>query len=632
MARSIIPVTEPFSGRLPGGGERELAGATLGTKYYMPNQAAATRLEGYRTAERMLDPDEHWALYKEVFPTAHEPDKQYWISVDFPGMLARLMKQYTVGRDFRVAARGDQSAAEVTRIVEYNDLAKRLRQATESLPSLGDAVFRVDVEDVENDEGDIRPQAIIRYVHPHNYFPHLDDLDGERVESVTLAWVFHVADGVIVSGIRNGEPFTWADERTSRMVVLRELHRPAEKGKASGTVEYRLNKWDGSALGDELTVSSMFPDLEDHNTGIRSIPIVHIGYQTRAGEHWGNSEFLRIQRIFLALENRLSQEDEVLEKHARPKLVVGPGVLGDDDKAQLADFDVIEIDPDVLEKAVKPEYLTWDMQIAGIQHEIEKLEEYLFMTTETSPSSFGLERDGSQVESARALKFKAHRTVNKVDDLRDEWEPAIKKMMALAQQREIVDGAEYTKVKVVVDFGEPIVEDQSQEVLDYTTMKGAGLVSRKRALMDLHDLTVAEADREEEEILQDMVDEASVQAQSMGIGIPGEVMPLPVAAAGDVDVVLPPGVSEAGEPGLGIAPDIQKTLLNGAQVSSMVTVVTTVSAGGLPRAAGLKILETAFGVTPTEAAEIMGNAGLEPPKKPADVVPPVVPGAENERV
>ncbi len=632
MAR-VIPVTENFSGRQPGGGETELvAGGTLGAKYYLPDAAAVKRLKGYDKATRMLDPDEHWELYKEVFPQAAEPDEQYWISVDFPGMLARLMKQYTIGRDFRVAARGATSSEEVDRIVEYNDLAKRLRQATESLPSLGDAVFRVDVDTVDNDEGEAIPQAVIRYVRPHNYFPQFDPMDSERVESVTLAWVFRVEDGQVVEGLRDGTPFQWADERTQRMVVLREIHEPAEEGKESGTVTYKLNRWDGKELGEEsLRVQSMFPDLQDHDTGIKDIPLVHIGYQVRAGEFWGNSEFLRIERIFLALENRLSQEDEVLEKHARPKLVVGPGVLGEEEKAQLADFDVIEIDPDIMEKAFRPEYLTWDMQVGGIKHEIEKLEEYLFMTTETSPASFGLERDGSQVESARALKFKAHRTVSKVDDLRDEEEPAIKQLMKLAQQRELSDGAEYELAKVAVDFGEAIVEDPSQEVVDYTMLKGAHLVSRKRALRDLHRLLPKEADLEEEAILQDMVDESAAQAQSLGIGpMGGEAAPPAGTVGTGAQVPTETPGTPAGETGLGIAEDIQKTLLNGAQVTAMVNIVSTVAAGQLPRDAGLQILQTAFGITPAEALEIMGDAGVTVVEVPT-APPPVVPGAENEQ-
>ena len=68
----------------------------------------------------------------------------------------------------------------------------------------------------------------------------------------------------------------------------------------------------------------------------------------------------------------------------------------------------------------------------------------------------------------------------------------------------------------------------------------------------------------------------------------------------------------AGSAGLGISEDIQKSLLNGAQVASMVAIVTQVQAGLLPRESGLKILQAAFGISPEEAAGIMAGAGNSP--------------------
>jgi hypothetical protein len=223
--------------------------------------------------------------------------------------------------------------------------------------------------------------------------------------------------------------------------------------------------------------------------------------------------------LVLSLENRLAQEDEVLEKHARPKLIVGPGVLDAQGRTNLRDFDLIEVSPDIFEKAVKPEYLTWNTQLEGIAHEIEKLEEYLFMITETSPASFGLERDGSQVESARALRFKSHRTVSKVNDIRGVMSDSLTDLFRIAQLMELAalkdDGKEgYRRTDIVVRFGDPIVEDQTQEVLDYVARKNAGLVSTKRAIMDLDDLTPEETEIEHREILQDAVDEAAAATAS----------------------------------------------------------------------------------------------------------------------
>jgi len=541
----------PFIGRSPGQGETELGALSLGERFWIPDQAAADRLRGYQKAERLLDVDNHYGLYRETFPGAKALDESNWIPVDFPGMMARLVRHYAFGEDFSVRARRQGSQPQIDRIYSHSGFRSLASQVAESLPVLGDAVLRVDIEDVPEDEvsdvsgTELIPQAVIRYVHPGHFFPDFDPLDGTQVNGVTLAWVLPTPSGM--EGLV-GMP----------MLVLREIHtlEEGDDGRMAGQVAYRLNAWDGHTTGEEVAVSQLFPDLEDGPTGIDEIPIVHIGYNRMAGKFFGRSEFQRILRIVLALENRFGQEDEALERHARPKLIVGPGVLDERGQARLADFDVIEIDPSVLEKAIKPEYLTWDMQIGGIQHEIEKLEEYLFMTTETSPASFGLERDGSQVESARALRFKAHRTVNKIIDLRQgELEDDIRRLFRVAQKLELAARTEddlpaYTRTAIDMVWPDPIIEDQSAEVIDYSTLKGAHLVSRRRAVGDLFQLDPRAADREVQEILQDMVDESAAAsvARPAGPGATGEEFP-------EAGSAPPPGAPAPGEqPPEGVTP------------------------------------------------------------------------------
>ncbi|MCI0669364.1 MAG: phage portal protein, partial [Myxococcaceae bacterium] len=173
-------------------------------------------------------------------------------------------------------------------------------------------------------------------------------------------------------------------------------------------------------------------------------------------------------------------------------------------------------------KAVKPEYLTWDMQVQGIREEIQKLEEYFFMTSETAPAAFGMERDGSQVESGRALKFKAHRTVNKVQDARDEFAQAIRDLFRIAQALE----GSANPAGVRVHWGDIIVEDNTEEVQNYVALKAAKLVSAERAIADLYDLTPAEAAEERVAILQDSAEEAITEtpppSSAPAAPIPGE--------------------------------------------------------------------------------------------------------------
>lgn len=613
-----------FTGRQSGTGESLIDDYSMNGRYYAPDEPSKKRITEYLKARKFLIPEKHHEIFQSSVYERYSPDEaKHWIAIDFPGMLTRLMREYTLGEEYQVRAelRGTQTASgdeltdlqvgaqrEISRISERNDVEVLLRQIAETLPAFGDAVVRIDVEDDEDPTtGNKVPQALIRYVSPMHYFPTVDPLDTSRVTEVTLAWVFP------------------RDESGNSKMVLREVHTP-------GSVKYHLNHWDGKKIGSPIDFAGTpAAGLSDRETGLDEIPIVHFGYQVKAGHHFGSSEINRVQRIILALENRLAQEDEVLEKHARPKLVVGPGILDEEGRSRLQDFDVIEVTPDIFEKAVKPDYLTWNMQIEGMKHEIEKLEEYLFMTTETSPASFGLERDGSQVESARALRFKAHRTVNKVNDLRGEMTPGIKSIYRIAQKAELAarkssTGEGYRRADISIRFGDPIIEDQTQEVTDYVTRKNAGLTSRVRALMDLDNLTRPEAEAEVAEILQDQVDEAAATTatlQPLDFGV-GAAPGLDLNAETEVPTEQP-AEDLSNESGLGVAEDVQKTLLNGAQVTSLVSIATSVAKGELPRESALAIIETAFGLPPEEAAAIL--AGTEDMERPAAPAAPSFPPA-----
>ncbi len=611
---SMVPRTQVFTGRTPGQGEVDITNA-LGRAFYAPDAENAKRVARYIEAERTLDPNTHLEAYHKQRPGSVEPETdQFWIPLDFLGMFGRLMRDYTIGEEFRITATPDgvdlssgviaEAQANVDRIVKNTKLEQILKQTAEALPTFGDAVLRLDIDTIDK-----TPQAVLRYIKPTHYFPQLNPLDQTRVDEVTLAWLFPAVSGAVTTRTRDD------------MVVLREMHSP-------GNIGYKLNQWDGKELGKELVVTSMFPDLEDRETGIDEIPIIHIGFQTKAGQHFGESEALRVAPLVYSLENRLTQEDEVLEKHARPKLIVGPGILDEDGRANLRDFDVIEVTPDIFEKAVRPEYLTWNSQLQGVGHEIEKLEEYIFMITETSPASFGLERDGSQVESARALRFKSHRTVSKVNDIRGGLRDDIDDIMRIAQKLELAalraeDGAGYTRTEVVTKFGDPIVEDQTQEVEDMVARKNAGLVSRRRAVMDLDDLTPAQTEAETREILQDMVDESAAMTATFA-GSPANVD----TAGADpavADALTPAGeepaapVDVSGDEGVGLQEGVQATLLNGAQITAMVGLVTAVASGSLPRESGSEILQTGFGLSSEEANQILGPESFTPPEAPPSV-------------
>jgi phage-related protein (TIGR01555 family) len=89
-----------------------------------------------------------------------------------------------------------------------------------------------------------------------------------------------------------------------------------------------------------------------------------------------------------------------------------------------------------------------------------------------------------------------------------------------------------------------------------------------------------------------------------------------------------PGTLATEVPGAPVGENVQTTVLNGAQIASLVGVVKSVAAGEIPRDSGVQILATALQLTPVEADRLMGSAGrgfvaTQPPSKPP--TPPLTP-------
>ncbi len=127
-----------------------------------------------------------------------------------------------------------------------------------------------------------------------------------------------------------------------------------------------------------------------------------------------------------------------------------------------------------------------------------------------------------------------------------------------------------------------------------------GLSSRVTATMDLYNMPREEAEEylvkvEEDESMK-LIAEASSPA------------PQPSLPGGESEE--PDSMPVESEVQVSQEEMIEKdVVLNGAQVTSMVGIVSSVAGGELPRGTGISILMTAFGLTKEKAEEIMGESG-----------------------
>ncbi|MCI0672589.1 MAG: hypothetical protein L0Y64_19255, partial [Myxococcaceae bacterium] len=125
-----------------------------GLLYWVPDTAARERLERYRRADAALDSNQHADLHQLMVP-GQRVSREFWIGVDLPGALGRIMRHYVFTPDFRLEAipaeapepgeeperaePGEEPEAKeeaqktIDRIAEVNRLVTLMRRVAQSL-------------------------------------------------------------------------------------------------------------------------------------------------------------------------------------------------------------------------------------------------------------------------------------------------------------------------------------------------------------------------------------------------------------------------------------------------------------------------------------------------------------------
>ena len=311
-------------------------------------------------------------------------DKLRYVMVNFGGMISKLSADMLF-EEFPKITMPDADEF-IDALIEDNNMKTQLYESALENSYRGDALFRVRGED---------KKVIIEDLNPSVYFPEYDENNVRKEpKSHILAWRVNLA----VTNPTNGKP---------KVGMFMEKH-------LKGSIEYHLYEIDGAGnvLGEITPIEAYYPDIKAvEQTGIEDFLVVHIPNYRVNSRYFGISDYKDLISLFAAIENRITKVDNILDKHGDPILAVPEGVLDEEGKVSRSSFGVIEVPTDGASGA-KPEYIVWDANLDSAFKEIEKLVEFLFMTSETSGAAFGLDKDG-QADSGRALKYKLLRTIAK---------------------------------------------------------------------------------------------------------------------------------------------------------------------------------------------------------------------------
>jgi hypothetical protein len=201
-----------------------------------------------------------------------------------------------------------------------------------------------------------------------------------------------------------------------------------------GEIETKVYEFKQNTIGSEYNPKDILgiDPIVKTNLGEGYSLIHHIKNWGMSGKFWGISDYEDLVDLFFAINNRLSRNEHILDKHGDPILAVPQGVVDDKGEVSRQKLGMIVLPSHPINGEVsKPEYIVWDSKLESSFAQIDVLLEQLWISSQMSPTLFGLTKYGV-AESGRALKYKLLRTLSLKHRKQMYWDNGIKSLIESA--------------------------------------------------------------------------------------------------------------------------------------------------------------------------------------------------------
>lgn len=429
-----------------------------------------------------------------------------YVVANFGGLTSRVVADMLFGENITVDFKNNDTQKWVDGLFEQNHLLNQFYESALGNSRRGDDVFKIRIGKRNPLQKNAKPEIIIEQIGPSLYFPEFDKTAARN----------QTTKDVIVNRIFNG----------NKVYLHKETHIPGEI--YSEVYEYNP---DSQTIGMTMKPENFGIATQEFTKIDRSL-VFHVPNVRDATGFWGTSDYADLTPLFFALNNRLTKTDNILDKHSDPILAVPPGVINEDGSINKVALGMFEVDSDN-PGFNKPEYIVWNANLEAAEKQIDKLLELLFMLSEIAPATMGMDKNGGQAESGRALKFKLLATIRKRNRKMRYYDQMIKDMLTtsleLGQAWGIkIDGISAQPERATIIWGDGVINDPIEAVETATMRIDAGLSSRADEISKLDNKTPDEARAKVKEI-----DEESAPALPAPSNKNGKTAPKPGDPATD---------------------------------------------------------------------------------------------------
>lgn len=326
--------------------------------------------------------------------------------------------------------------------------------------------FREDYSELLASGGEIpegvKLEPIVEHVQPKQVFPELSDGEEKRFKAVNITRLEALPKEVVEDG---DDPYYY-NLHVERHVPGMITHEVYELSSSGVNIEY----------GEEVPTFNIGALIasETEFTGLPNIPVYHIPYKSTDSTWQGIGGLEKVERIFYAINDRLTQIDYILWKHSDPN-AYGPPIQSKDEVTAQFGGMYYEIE----EGDVKPAYMTWDAQLDAAFKELDLLVSLVFMNAETPQWVFGtiISGDakggtGTSHTDGTAIKARFMPIITKVKRIRTRYDEVLKDIFVTCYQYEKNAGhydGEIVRPSIKWKDGLPKNEKEEAEIMAIRT-------------------------------------------------------------------------------------------------------------------------------------------------------------------
>lgn len=373
---------------------------------------------------------------------------------------------------------GDNAKRLDKEIYSPNLLLEKLKQAFISCHAQGNSVIKV--------YSDTKGRPDISIVNAENWIPIKNPKNLNEILAHVVAETYEVDNSSSIMGIA---------VNNSKKYLNAEIHYKGYYDK----VLFELDK-------NDVIIKEISRE-KNIKTGFADFLVFPFDYGVPAWREWGKSAYDDIIGLVDEIIVRLSNNSKILDDHADPQPIVSRDMLEFDDNTGKY---VYKRHMTMMfgKNGEKPEYLTWDGNLASSENQLDRVMNLFFMLSGTNPQLFGQDIAGNLSGEALEKIFivPIAKTKEMILSLEDAFENALNCLLKLKGINATAD----------IKFNIGQFNSESEITARVVSEKNAGITSLKRAVEEINPrYTEKEIEQEVEMINQDRQSESMTDINNL---------------------------------------------------------------------------------------------------------------------